>query len=49
VGRHDDHEARTTGDGQVPKDTVILPVPRDDRGRHSKDDEDKRDKDQDKE
>jgi hypothetical protein len=50
VGKHDDHEKKTTGDGQVPKDTVISPAPRDDGGKHRKDDdEDKHDEDQDKE
>lgn len=43
VGRHDDHEAKTTGDGQVAKGTVIPPAPRDDGGRHGKDDGDSRD------
>jgi hypothetical protein len=48
VGKHDDHEKKTTGDGQVPKGTVIPPAPRDDGGKHRKDGGDKHDKDQDK-
>jgi hypothetical protein len=49
VGKHDDHEAKTTGDGQVPKGTVIPPAPRDEGGKHGKDDENKHDKDEDEE
>jgi hypothetical protein len=30
VGKHDDHGAKTTGDGQVAKGTVIPSAPRDD-------------------
>jgi hypothetical protein len=26
MGKHDDHEKKTTGDGQVPKGTIILPA-----------------------
>jgi hypothetical protein len=48
VGKHDDHETKTTGDGQVPKSTVIPPTPRDDGGKHRKDGGDEHDKDQDK-
>lgn len=48
MGKHDDHEAKTTGDGQVPKGTVIPPPPRDERGRHGKDPGDDRGKDEDK-
>ncbi len=44
MGKHDDHESKTTGDGQVPKGTVIPPAPRDD-GRHGKDPGDSRDQD----
>jgi hypothetical protein len=49
VGKHDDHESKTTGDGQVPKSTVIPPAPRDEGGKHGKDGGDKHDKDEDKE
>jgi hypothetical protein len=38
VGKHDDHGAKTTGDGQVPKGTVIPSVPRDEGGKYGKDD-----------
>lgn len=47
MGKHDDHESKTTGDGQVPKGTVIPSAPRDDGGRHGKDlGRDSRDEDQ---
>jgi hypothetical protein len=48
VGKHDDHEARTTGDGQVPKGTVIPPAPRDRGGQHSKNGGHRDDEDHDK-
>ncbi len=47
MGKHDDHEAKTTGDGQVAKGIVIPPAPRDDGSRHGKEDGDSHDKDQD--
>ncbi|MGH3772293.1 MAG: hypothetical protein ACRDRW_13005 [Pseudonocardiaceae bacterium] len=46
MGKHDDHEAKTTGDGQVPKGTVIPPAPRDEGGKHGKDGGDRHDKDE---
>jgi hypothetical protein len=49
VGKNDDHEAKTTGDGQVPKGTVIPPAPRDEGGKHGKDDGDNAEEDQDEE
>jgi hypothetical protein len=49
VGKHDDHEAKTTGDGQVPKGTVIPPAPRDEGGKHEKDDGNNSEEDQDEE
>ncbi|HWR47019.1 MAG TPA: hypothetical protein VN327_05300 [Pseudonocardiaceae bacterium] len=45
MGEHDDHEAKTTGDGQVSKDTVIPPAPRDEGGKHGRDGGDRHDKD----
>ena len=45
MGEHDDHEAKTTGDGQVSKDTVIPPAPRDEGGKHGRDCGDRHDKD----
>ena len=48
MGRHDDHQEKTTADGQVPKSTVIPSAPRDEGGKHRKEGEDRRDKDQDK-
>jgi hypothetical protein len=47
VGKHDDHEATTTGDGQVPKGTVIPLAPRDEGGKHGKDDGGNSEEDQD--
>jgi hypothetical protein len=47
VGKHDNHDAKVKDDGQVPKDIVIPPRPRDEGGRHRKDDDDERDKEQD--
>jgi hypothetical protein len=49
VGKHDDHEAKTAGDGQVPKGTVIPPAPRDEGGKHGKYDGDNSEEDQDEE
>lgn len=45
MGKHDDHEAKTSGDGQVPKGTVIPPAPHPEKGRHGKDPGDDGDKD----
>ncbi len=36
VGKHDDHNEKTKGDGNVPKDTKIPPAPKDDGGKHGK-------------
>ena len=42
VGKHGDQAAKTTGDGQVPKGTLIPPPPRDE-GRHQRQDGGERD------
>jgi hypothetical protein len=48
MGKHDDHQTKTIGDTQVPKDIPIPPPPRDEGGKHRKDGEDEQDKGQDK-
>ena len=47
VGKHDDHAAKTTGDGQVPKGTLIPPPPRDEGRHHQNDGGERGDQDED--